>query len=203
MKKSFDFVLDDLIENSSLKDLEKLFLSLKIKNVFVLREINKKEDLSFDFQVPKSSKINFYKGYLLKDPQLFHLYNKEEIVLVNSGSLKNNSFISNHKKIFFLKDPFSKKLCFDEQNARSCYQNKKKVVFNINLLRDADINYLKQFNFIIFLLKLHRVDMVFSSFAKTKEELIDYKILFSFLKNFNLEESIINRFLSKDILKTD
>lgn len=203
MKKSFDFVLDDLIENSSLKDLEKLFSSLKIKNVFVLREINKKEDLSFDFQVPKSSKINFYKAYLLKDPQLFHLYNKKEIVLVNSGSLKNNSVISNHKKIFFLKDPFSKKLCFDEQNARSCYQNKKKVVFNVNLLRDADVNYLKQFNFIIFLLKLHRVDMVFSSFAKTKEELVDYKILSSFLKNFNLEESIINRFLSKDILKTD
>jgi hypothetical protein len=206
-QKYFDFVTDDLIENNSIEVLEYIFLKLNINLVYVLKEIKKKEDFNDGFLLPKtSSKIVFKKAYLLKDPALFHLYKEKEIVLVESKSLKNNTYISTNKKMNFLKDPISDKLCFDEQNARSCKQNNTKVFFDINLFRSKTLKhqYLKQAIFIIMLLKRHNVDMVFSSFAKTIDDLVDVKlILFNFLKNFNLEESTINRFLSKDILKTE
>ncbi len=205
-QKYFDFVMDDLIENTSIKELEHIFINLNIKTVYVLRELKKKEDYSIKFILPKTSsnKIILKKAYLLKDPSLFHLYKEKEILFVESKSLKNNTFISTHKKIKFLKDPLSEKLSFDEQNARSCFQNKIKVVFDINLFRsNNNKSFLKQAIFIIPLLKKHKVDMIFSSFAKTKEDLVDFNIFSSFLKNFYLEEEIINRFLSKEILKLE
>lgn len=195
--------MDDLIENNSIKDLEKIFLYLKLKTIYVLREIKKKEDFNLEFILPKTTtNVILKKGYLIKDPSIFHLYKNKEIVLVESKSLQNNTYISTHKKIKFLKDPISDKLSFDEQNARSCSQNKLTVFFNVNLFKSS-VNSLKQANFIISLLKLHKVDMFFATFAKTKEELIDSKVLFSFLKNFDLEETTINRFLSKEVLKKD
>jgi len=189
--------MDDLIENNSIEDLENIFSNLKIKTLYVFREIKKKEDFNQDFILPKS-KLSLKKAYLLKDPSLFHFYKGKEMIVVESGSLKNNTLISTNKKISFLKNPFSEKLSFDEQNARSCFQNKINVVFEINLLRGIKKNaYLKQFIFILNLLKIHSVDMVFVSFAKNIDDLVDPLVLFSFLKNFNLQEDTIYRMMSK------
>ncbi len=202
-KNSFDIVMDDLIENNSLADLESIFSKLNIKTVYVLREVSKKEDFKAPFEIHKSHQVTFKKAYLLKDLSLLHFYKGDDLLLVESGSLKNNTLISTNKNVDFLKDPLSDKLSFDEQNARSCSQNKIKVVFDINKLRGKDKNQaIKQSSFIINLLKIHSVDMFFVTFAKTKEDLVSIKpILSNLLKNFNLEEATINRFLSKDILK--
>ncbi len=204
--KYFDFVSEDLIKNHSFDFLEDVFLKLNISFVYVLKEIKKKEDLIDEITLPQNtSKLTFRKAYLLKDPGLFHFCKDKEMVLVESKSLKNNTYISTNKKIHFLKDPLSDKLCFDEQNARSCKQSNTKVVFDINLFRSKNhYQYLKQAVFIIMLLKRHNVDMFFCSFAKKEEDLIDVKsVLVNFLKNFNLDESTINRFLSADILKIE
>jgi hypothetical protein len=202
MKKSFDIVFDNVLENNSQKELEEVFKKLDIKTVYVLKEINSKEDLKEDFLIFKSNKINFKKAYFLKNPSLYQYYKEKELVFVESGSLKNNFYISNNKKIKFLTNPLSEKLSFDEQNANSCYENKIKVVFNMNLLRDTSFknNYLKQFNIIVNFLKIHKVDMVFATFSKNLDDLISNNVLKSLLLNFNLDENILNRFLSEDIL---
>lgn len=201
--ETYDVVLEDLIENTSLEELEYIFKNLNVKNVFIAREIKNKEDFKNPFLLPKSKIISFKKVYLLKEPSLLHNYKEQEIVFVESLSLKNNSLISNNKKIGFLKDPISEKLSFDEQNARSCFENKIKVVFNINRFRNQEKNSsIKQATTIINLLKIHSVDMVFASFAKNKEDLVSIDlVLFNFLKNLNLEESTIKRFLSVNIFK--
>ncbi|MDD4049912.1 MAG: hypothetical protein PHX47_02780 [Candidatus ainarchaeum sp.] len=202
MKNTFDFVMDDLIEKYSIEDLEETFTKLNIKNIYVFREISKKEDLEKDFILPKSKILKLKKAYLLKEPSLAHFYKKKELFLVISQSLKNNTVISTSKNIPFLYNPLSDKLIFDEQNARSCFQHKVKVIFNYNLLRDKPLQnkYLKQNLFIVNLLKIHLVDFIFASFAKTKEDLVSRDVLFSLLKNFDLEESFILKILSKGMV---
>lgn len=202
MKKTYDLVFDSLLEKYSQKELEDVFEKLKIKNVYVLKEITSKEDLKEEFIIYKSSKINFKKAYFLKTPSLLQFYKEKEPLFVESKSLENNFYISNNKKIKFLADPLSEKLCFDEQNANSCFENKIKVVFNINLLRGVSFrnNYLKQFNMIINFLKIHKVDMVFATFSRDLDDLISNDVLKGLLLNFNLDENILDRFLSQDVL---
>lgn len=202
MKDSYDFVMEDLIENTTIKEIEDIFTKLKIKNIFVFREIKKKEDLDKEFNLPVLKQINLKKAYLLKDPSLVHFYKKKELCLVKSESLKNNTIISTSKNISFLYNPLCEKLCFDEQNARSCYKNNVKVVFNFDILRNNILQnkYLKQTLFIINLLMIHKVDFIFVSFAKEKESLASHVVLFNLLKSFNLEESFILKILSKGVI---
>jgi hypothetical protein len=207
MKKSFDFVMDDLIENYPIDVITDIFNSFKINVVYVLREIKSKKDFNDEFIVPSSPSKNviYKRAFLLKDPTIYHLYKGNDLILVESKSLKNNTYISTNKKINFLKDPISDKLSFDEQNARSCLHNKIKVVFNFNLLRCNHFRNqsIKQTLFITNILKEHKVDMIFASFAKTTTDLVPRDILFCMLKNYIFEESLINRVLDKDILKNE
>jgi hypothetical protein len=46
---------------------------------------------------------------------------------------------------------------------------------------------------------MHKIDIMFGSFAKEIKELIDPKISRSFLKNFNFEEDILNKFYDEKI----
>jgi len=203
MKDSYDFVMSDLIENNSIEELEFIFTKLKLKNIFVFKEIKKKEDLDKEFNLPVSKQINLKKAYLLNDPSLVHFYKKKELCIVKSESLKNNTLISTSKNNSFLYNPLSEKLCFDEQNARSCFKNNIKVVFNCDLLRNPILQnkHLKQTLFIITLLKIHQVDFIFASFAKEKESLVSNVVLFNLLKSFNLEESFILKILSKGVVE--
>jgi hypothetical protein len=203
MQKYFDFVSEKLFDKSDLNVLMKMFLSLKLKTIYVTRIIKNKSDFQNDFNLPIMKSIIFKKAYLFETTELYKKYNlkKDVLCLIQGKSVKQNASVVNLKnQILF--DMFSEKLSFDEENAKQAGINKVKILFNVNDWRNKfQSRIIKQSLFIIPLLKNNLVDMIFCSMAQNIDELVDFSILRCFLKNFDLNEELITRFLNESILK--
>lgn len=205
MQKYFDFVSEKLFEQNSLEDLESIFKSINLKTIYITRLINNKKDFQKSFEIPKSKdkSIIFKKAYLFSTVELYkNLKSKtKEVSLILGQTIKSNSSAVNLKNIILF-DVISDKLAFDEANARLASKNNVKILFNFNLWRNKNQSKaIKQSLFIIPLLKNHLVDMLFCSMAEKTDDLLDFIILKGFLQNFDLNENLINRFLTEDITK--
>jgi len=205
MQKYFDFVSEKLFEQNSLEDLESIFKSINLKTIYITRLINNKKDFQKSFEIPKSKNksIIFKKAYLFSNVELYkNLKSKtKEVSLILGQTIKSNSAAVNVKNIILF-DVISDKLAFDEANTRLASKNKVKILFNFNLWRNKNQSKaIKQSLFIIPLLKNHLVDMLFCSMAEKTDDLLDFIILKGFLQNFDLNENLINRFLTEDITK--
>ena len=205
MQKYFDFVSEKLFEQNSLEDLESIFKSINLKTIYITRLINNKKDFQKSFEIPKSKNksIIFKKAYLFSNVELYkNLKSKtKEVSLILGQTIKSNSAAVNVKNIILF-DVISDKLAFDEANTRLASKNKVKILFNFNLWRNKNQSKaIKQSLFIIPLLKNHLVDMLFCSMAEKTDDLLDFRILKGFLQNFDLNENLINRFLTEDITK--
>ena len=205
MQKYFDFVSEKLFEQNSLEDLESIFKSINLKTIYITRLINNKKDFQKSFEIPKSKdkSIIFKKAYLFSTVELYkNLKSKtKEVSLILGQTTKSNSSAVNLKNIILF-DVISDKLAFDEANARLASKNNVKILFNFNLWRNKNQSKaIKQSLFIIPLLKNHLVDMLFCSMAEKTDDLLDFIILKGFLQNFDLNENLINRFLTEDITK--
>ena len=205
MQKYFDFVSEKLFEQNSLEDLESIFKSINLKTIYITRLINNKKDFQKSFEIPKSKdkSIIFKKAYLFSTVELYkNLKSKtKEVSLILGQTIKSNSAAVNVKNIILF-DVISDKLAFDEANTRLASKNKVKILFNFNLWRNKNQSKaIKQSLFIIPLLKNHLVDMLFCSMAEKTDDLLDFIILKGFLQNFDLNENLINRFLTEDITK--
>jgi len=199
--KSFDIVFEDLFKNKDFENIEKIFLDLGYIDVFVIKVIENTKELNSIFTLPISKKLNFHKLYMFKNLKDLSKYNCLEKSIAYGGSVKQNNLVVNNNKLNIILNPISKTLSFDEQTANLCKLNNKVVAFDHNLLRDRYfVNNLKQIQFIINLLLLKKVDFIFCSFAKDINDLVDIKILKALLLNLNLEESLINRLVSKSII---
>jgi len=200
--KYIDFVFEEILEKEDLDNLESTFLNLGFKKIYFVREIKNKLDLEQDFIVPstKSKYITYEKAYLFYDISLLPKFRNQEksIILGYGGNLKNNTdILSKERGISILLNPLSDKLAFDTASSNLCKENKIKVGFDLNYIRNKPLNSIKQLNFIISLLIKERIDLVIGSFARRKEELIDPQIALSFLLNFGIEEQTLERFLGE------
>lgn len=199
--KYFDIVDETLFEqtkdNSQLNDI---LNQLNIKNIYIIQKIKNKQDIGKQIEIPKLKNINCEIIYLFEDLEQIGKI-KNHIKMAHGKTPDELLKIVNNKNIDFIYNPIGKQLIFDEGCAKLAKINGKKIVFNINELLDNPYTSIKQWNFIIKLLKKNKIDMIFVSGAKNINELIDMKIVSYFLLNFKLEENIINRFLNKTILE--
>ena len=205
MQKYFDFVSEKLFEQNTLEDLEKIFISINLKTIYITRLIKDKKDFKKPFEIPKSKNkfLTFRKAYLFSNTELYkNLKSKaKETSLILGQTIKNNfSVVSVKNTIIF--DIISDRLAFDEANVKLASKNKVKILFNFNNWKNRNqLKAIKQSLFIIPLLKNNLVDMLFCSMAEKTDELLDFRILKNFIKNFGLEENLVNRFLDENILK--
>jgi len=200
--KYIDFVFEEILEKEGLDNLESTFLDLGIKKVYFVREIKNKLNLERGFVIPptKSKNITYEKAYLFYDISLLPKFKNQEksIILGYGESLKNNTeILSKERGISILLNPLSDKLAFDTASSNLCKDNKIKVGFDLNYIRNKPVSSIKQLNFIIPLLIKERIDLVVGSFARKKDELIDPKITLSFLLNFKVEEQTSRKILGE------
>ncbi|HRT02393.1 MAG TPA: hypothetical protein P5513_00385 [Candidatus Diapherotrites archaeon] len=197
----FDFIDETIIEqtndNSQLNDM---LNQLNIKNVYIIKKIKNKKDLEKQIDIPKLKNINCKPIYLFEDLEQINKI-KNNIIMAQGNTPNDILKLVNNKNIDFIYNPIGKQLIFDEGCAKLAKINGKKIVFSINELLENPYVAIKQWNFIIKLLKKNKVDMIFISDAKNTNELIDMKIVSYFLLNFKLDENIINRFLNKTIIE--
>lgn len=190
--KYFDIVSSELFNHPGAEEILK---KLNIQKIYVVREINKKEDLDFVF--PKAK--NLYPAYLFNDLNLYNnLKNKipKNLLILGHGSnlASNTNIISNKSKIHLL-NPISSETAVDEGLARIARQNNKIIFFDIREFRHNQNKAIKQTLFILELLKKRKVEFRFVSMAKVPEELTDPIVLKGFLRNLRLERAMIKRIL--------
>lgn len=191
-EKYFDVVSSEFFNYPSAEEFLK---KLNIQKIYVIKDINKKEDIDFVFPNSKTTKCAF----LFKDLNLYsNLKNrlpKNTLILGQGGSLIANTNIISNKSEIHLLNPISSETSIDEGLARIAKQNKKIVFFDINQLRNNQNKAIKQTLFILELLKKRNVEFRFVSMAKVPEDLLDPVVLKTFLRNFALDTSLIKRIL--------
>ncbi|MDD3177954.1 MAG: hypothetical protein PHR26_00370 [Candidatus ainarchaeum sp.] len=195
--KFFDIVYKDLIDSSNPKELENIFLKLGFNKIFVIVPIVSKKDIILNPDFSSFKKISLEYIYLIEDISILKDLDKK-IILFNPNFSKSNKltkFLIN-KNIKYLYNPLSDSLIFDEQCSNLCKINNIKVVFNYNSFRSKNFQKnIKQAQFIILLLKQKLINMYFCSFAKDLNSLCSKQVLFNFLKEFNLDQDILNNIL--------
>jgi len=201
--KYIDFVFEDILKTEDTNNLESIFLELGFKQVYFVREIKTKKDLEAEFILPPTTSkyITYKKAYLFYDISLLPKFkNKDkEMILGYGGNLKNNSnILSKERGISILLNPLSEKLAFDTASCSLCKENKIKVGFDLNYIRNKPTSSIKQLLFILPLLIKEKIDLVIGSFARKKEDLVDPLITKSFLLNFGIEEQTSRRFLEEE-----
>ena len=190
-----DIISEELL---NIKDIENILFDLNITTAYVCKIIRRKEDLR-EFNLPKTKKIILKKAYLLDDCSIVSsIKEKDCLILLDGGDLKKNTLAISNKSQASLFNPIGTELCFDQGLAEIAKQNNKTVYFNINEIRTNQYRAIKQMNFIINLLKQKNIDIKFVTMAKRTNELIDERILESFLINFNLEKEISIKILNKE-----
>jgi hypothetical protein len=191
-EKYFDVVSSEFFNYPSAEEFLK---KLNIQKIYVIKDINKKEDIDFVFPNSKTTKCAF----LFKDLNLYsNLKNrlpKNTLIIGQGGSLIANTNIISNKSEIHLLNPISSETSIDEGLARIAKQNKKIVFFDINQLRNNQNKAIKQTLFILELLKKRNVEFRFVSMAKVPEDLLDPVVLKTFLRNFALDTSLIKRIL--------
>lgn len=195
-EKYIDVVSSELFKHTNAQEI---LTELNIETIYVVKEIKTKEDVDFVF--PKSK--NLKPAFLFTDLSLYNTLKnkllKDSLILGRGGSLSANTNILTTKSSIHLFDPISFETSFDEGLSRLSKQNQKIIFFNINDIYQNTHKAIKQMQFIIPILKKHKIEMRFITFAKNPEELIDPIILQEFLKNFNLEKPLIKRILQEKI----
>jgi len=190
----FDIVSEEILKE---KNIEDIFVDLKLSVVHICKKIKKKEDLNFE--LPRFKKTNVKVAYLLYDASLIGaIKDKDAIILLSGGDIKSNTSAINNKSGCSLYNPIGNELCFDEGLAEISKQNNKIIYFNINEIRTNQYKAIKQMNFIIPLLKSKKIEMRFVTMARKKCDLVDHQILESFLNNFSLEKETIKKFLNSE-----
>ena len=193
MDKYFDIVNYNLIKNNSLEELETLFSELNIFTVYVCKSLLVLGDIN-DFEIPKSKTIKFKKIFLINNPSLLNKIKSNDInVICKPNNLSELSKLLNNQKSKLIYSPIFNKLGFDEGCCNLCSQNSKQIIFDLNLFRSNTYKSIKQSLFIFNILQQHKVKFCFSSFANTKEELIDPNVSKYFLENFNIDSSLIDK----------
>lgn len=191
-EKYFDIVSSEFFNYPSAEDILK---KLNIQKIYVIKEINKREDLDFVF--PKSKAIK--PAFLFKDTNLYsNLKNnipKNALILGQGSSLSANTNILSSKSEIHLFNPISSETSIDEGLARVAKQNKKIIFFDIRELRNNQNKAIKQTLFILELLKKRNVEFRFVSMAKVPEDLVDPTVLMGFLRNLGIERTMIKRIL--------
>jgi len=191
--KYFDVVSSELF---SYPNVEKILEELNIKEIYVVKTIKTKEDLDCIFPKAKN-----YKGaFLFTDLNLYHVTKekpKNALFLGQGGGLSANAAILSTKSDIHLYNPISSETSIDEGLARIAKQNKKIIFFDIREIRNNQNKCIKQIQFILKLLKKHKVEFRFVSMAKIPEELVDPQVLERFLQNFALEKTLIKRIISE------
>jgi hypothetical protein len=191
--KYFDIVNYNLIKNNSLEELETLFSELNIFTVYVCKSILVLGDVN-DFEIPKSKTINFKKIFLINNLSLLNKIKNNDVNLIcKPNNLSELSKLLNNQKSKLIYSPIFNKLGFDEGCCNLCSQNSKQIIFDLNLFRNNTYKSIKQSLFIFNILQQHKVKFCFSSFANTKEELIDPNVSKYFLENFNIDSSLIDK----------
>jgi hypothetical protein len=210
MADNFDFVFEKFLDEISMdKDTENIKYNephtffkdgiSTIVTLYVIRKIKKKQEINNDFNLPKI-RPNMEKAYLLEDISLVH-YIKDGLILANGNTPGKIAKILENKNIKILLNPISQdKLIFDEQCARVAGEQKKIIAFDMNEFRRHPYKAINQAKFIIKLLKKHRVDMMFCSFAGSLDELVGNLVRSSFAEELGLEKSTVNRFMDEGIL---
>jgi len=192
MKKYFDIVFDGFLKEQQLDKIS------SINCWYVVKSIKKKEDL-ISSNLP-SIKPELKKLYFLEDLS-FATQIKNGLIVARGRTADEVSRILASKQIDILANPISSdKPIFDEECARVASEGKKIIAFDMNEFRRQPYKAIKQAKFIITLLKKHRVDMIFCSFADGLSKLVDLQIRKSFAKELGLEESIIERIFDEGIL---
>jgi len=201
--KYIDFVFEEVLEKKNISNLESTFISLGFKKVYFVREIKKKEDLDSGFILPPtiSKDIEYKKAYLFYDISLLSKFKNQDksLILAYGGSLKNNSeILSKERGISILLNPLSDKLSFDTASINLSKENKIKIGFDLNYIRNKPYSSIKQLDFIFSLLLKEKVDFVVGSFARKVDELIDPQIIISFLLNFNIKAETTKKILEEE-----
>lgn len=191
-EKYFDIVSSEFFNYPSAEDILK---KLNIQKIYVIKEINKREDLDFVF--PKAKGI--MPAFLFKDIILYsNLKNKipkNALILGQGSGLSANTNIISCKSEIHLLNPISSETSIDEGLARVAKQNKKIIFFDIRELRNNQNKAIKQTLFILELLKKRNVEFRFVSMAKVPEDLVDPTVLMGFLRNLGIERTMIKRIL--------
>ncbi len=199
MKEEYiDVVSEELFKNNNFLEIEDAFLSCSITIVYVVREVNNKEDVK-DFELPKSEKINYKKAYLLKD---LNVNVAQDVVFGYGGDVNNISKVLESKKIKYLFNPFSENLAFDEASANLAKQNNKRIIINLDDYRKQKskaIKTIKQSFFVYEVCMDKRVDFLFCSYARKIEEVVDPLITINFLKEFKVPETLSKRVLKEKL----
>jgi hypothetical protein len=191
-EKYFDVVSSEFFNYPSAEEILK---KLNIEKIYVVKEINKREDLDFVFPKAKNTK----PAFLFKDLNLYsNLKNKitkNALILGQGSSLSANTNIISSKSEIHLLNPISSETAFDEGLARIAKQNKKIIFFDIREIRYNQNKAIKQTLFILELLKKRNVEFRFVSMAKVPEDLVDPIVLKNFLRNLGIERAMIKRIL--------
>ncbi len=198
MKKYVDAVCEELFKNKEQAKIEEIFKNLDINVVYVVREINKIDDYKKEFILPASKDITYLKAYLLKDINL-NLKTKD-VVFGYGGDVTSISKVISSKSIKYLYNPFSTKLAFDEGNANVAKQLSKKIMININNYRQdahTKARIVKQSFYVYNMCVKKKVDFFVCSYAKKVDEIVDPEIKISFLKMFDVPETLSKRLLKE------
>lgn len=199
--KYYDIVDVELFNNYDLNELKNIFNKLNINKIFITKLIKTKEDINNFKKLnlsTKSSNLVFEKIFLLEDLRFISFLKKENIFVCPKDINELNRSLKN-KNIIGVYNPIFDKLCFDEGACNLCKINNIKIIVNLNSFKYNTYKTIKQYTFIFNILQMHKIDIMFGSFAKEIKELIDPKISRSFLKNFNFEEDILNKFYDEKI----
>ncbi|MFH0905862.1 MAG: hypothetical protein V1824_00825, partial [archaeon] len=182
-----------------LSNLE-LLAKLDIRNIYYFSDNALKDNLTKEvLEKAKSLDIELIKLNLVNDSSVSKKLN--ELTFAFAGDLATNYKLLNSKSIDILINPTTIKASFDSSLASIANENNKLICFDINSLRSRNLRVIKQTNFIIKLLQARKCDFVFCSLARTKEDLIDPKVLFYFLKSLgNLEDEFILKILDNEII---
>lgn len=200
MTKYIDVVSEKLFENNKSEDVEEVFKLLSINKVYVVKEINKKEDLEKPFVLPTSKEVVYKKAFLVNNLNLN--ISKKELVVGNGGDVTNISKVLLSKNLNHLFNPFSEKLVFDEGSVNLAKEKHKKIIININYYKKekaTSSKIIKQTPFILKTCMKKQVDFVFCSYAKNIKELVDPAITINFLKIFKVPETLSKRLLQEDL----
>jgi len=191
-EKYFDVVSSDFFKKPFAEEILK---KLNIQKIYIVKEINKKEDMGFVFPKVK----NTFPAFLFNDLNLYSNLKskipKNALILGQGSTLSSNTNIISSKSEIHLFNPISSETAIDEGLAKLAKQNNKIIFFDIRELRHNQNKAIKQTLFILELLKKRNVEFRFVSLAKVPEELVDPIILKSFLRNLSLERAMIKRVL--------
>jgi hypothetical protein len=196
-----DVVSEKLFENNTLEDIENILTRLNIQKIYVLREINNKEDFKNKFNIPKLNNITCEKIFLVKDLNI-NISTISEKTIFECKTIDDINKALKSKKTKYLSNIFSEKLIFDEGSANLAKQNTKKIIINLNDYREKTnktSKIIKQSEFIFSICLKKKIDIVFCSFSKNIEELIDPIITINFLKIFDVPETLSQKLLKENL----